>query len=60
MEFEAPPIDQQEPLYMSLHNGDISDTSSEDEDKPSNVRKVSKSYAITRQPGDKKVSMHSS
>ena len=34
MEFEAPPIDQQEPLYMSLHKGDISDASSEEEGKP--------------------------
>ncbi len=60
MEFEAPPIDQQEPLYMSLHKGDISDASSEEEGRPSNVKKISKSYAISKQPGDKKVSMHSS
>ena len=60
MEIEAPPLDQQAPIYIALNkNGQKQMAQSDSSDDDDGVKKIAKHFGQHREPGSKKVSLTS-
>ena len=60
MEIEAPPLDQQAPIYIALNkNGQKQVAQSDSSDDEDGVKKIAKHFGQHREPGSKKVSLTS-
>lgn len=58
MEFEAPPLEQQLPIYFPLKEGVRIEDDSDSDSQDDGVKKIAKQYAQHKEPGTKKVSLH--